>query len=79
MKLAIPVFHTEFDPLQLSFTQNGKIPPNGDFGDFWWLFWLFSCCEQISEEQNQFEKIPIIGDFGDFWWLFWIFYCFDYY
>ena len=42
MKLAIPVFHVEFDPLQLSFTGLLKIPPCGDFGDFWWLFWRFS-------------------------------------
>ena len=39
MKLAIPVFHVEFDPLKLSFTGLGKIPPFGDCGDFWWLFW----------------------------------------
>ena len=40
MKLAIPVFHTEFDALQLSFPWFGEIPPYGDFGDFSWL--LFS-------------------------------------
>ena len=39
MKLAIPVFHVEFDPLQLSFTGLSKIPPFGDCGDFWWLLW----------------------------------------
>ena len=33
----IPVFHTEFDALQLSFPWFGEIPPYGDFGDFWWL------------------------------------------
>ena len=37
MNLAIPVFHTEFDALQLSFPWFGEIPPFGDFGDFWWL------------------------------------------
>ena len=45
MKLAIPVFHTEFDTLQLLFTQNGNIPPNGDFdGNFLArsTSWLFS-------------------------------------
>jgi len=42
MKLAIPVFHTEFDPLQYSINGFGKIPPNGDFGDFRWRFWRFS-------------------------------------
>ena len=42
MKLMIPVFHVEFDPLQLSFTGLLKISPCGDFGGFWWLFWRFS-------------------------------------
>merc|ERR1711860_22973 len=37
-----PVFHTEFDPLQHSIYGFGKIPPNGDFGDFRWRFWRFS-------------------------------------
>ena len=37
MNLAIPVFHSEFDALQLSFPWFGEIPPFGDFGDFWWL------------------------------------------
>ena len=38
----IPVFHTEFDALQLSLQNFPEIPPYGDFGDFWWLLWLFS-------------------------------------
>ena len=42
MKLVIPIFHTEFDALQVSSTMFGEIPPTGDFGDFWWLLWLFS-------------------------------------
>mgnify|MGYP006863839779 CR=1 FL=1 len=51
MNLMIPVFHTEFDPLKLSLKQNGKIPPSGDFGDFWWLFWLFSRQDNIMAFQ----------------------------
>ena len=39
MKVMIPIFHTAFDPLQLSINRSGEIPP---FGDFWWLLWLFS-------------------------------------
>ena len=42
MKLMIPIFHTEFDALKLLVKSLGEIPPSGDFGDFLWLFWLFS-------------------------------------
>ena len=42
MKRVIPIFHTEFDALQLSTNRFGEIPPSGDFGDFKWLFWLLS-------------------------------------
>ena len=42
MKLVIPIFHTEFDALQVLYNRFGEIPPYGDFGNFWWLFWLFS-------------------------------------
>ena len=31
----IPIFHTKFDPLQVLFLSICKIPPTGDFGDFW--------------------------------------------
>ena len=41
-RLVIPVFHTEFDALQLSFRNFPEIPPYGGFGDFLWLLWLFS-------------------------------------
>ena len=37
MKLVIPIFHSEFDALDLLFRKFYKIPPSGDFGDFWWL------------------------------------------
>ena len=40
MKRVIPIFHTEFDALKVSYIRFGEIPPTGDFGDFWWLFWL---------------------------------------
>ena len=40
MKLVIPIFHTEFDALQLSTRRFGEIPPSGDFGGFLWLLWL---------------------------------------
>ena len=36
----IPFFQSEFDALQVSYNWLGEIPPTGDFGDFWWLFWL---------------------------------------
>ena len=42
MKLVIPIFHTEFDALQVLYNRFGEIPQYGDFGDFWWLFWRFS-------------------------------------
>ena len=42
MKLVIPFFQSEFDALQLLVKRFGKIPPSGDFGDFWWLLWLLS-------------------------------------
>ena len=41
-KLMIPIFHSEFDALKVSYNRLGEIPPYGDFGDFWWLLWLFS-------------------------------------
>ena len=41
MRLVIPIFHTEFDALQLSLKERGEIPPHGDFGGFLWLLWLF--------------------------------------
>ena len=37
IKLVIPIFHTEFDALQLSTRRFGEIPPSGDFGGFLWL------------------------------------------
>ena len=42
LKLVIPIFHTEFDALQVSYTMFGEIPPYGEFGDFLWLLWLLS-------------------------------------
>ena len=42
IKLMIPIFHTEFDPLQVLFLSICKIPPTGDFGDFWWLLLVTS-------------------------------------
>ena len=42
MKLVAPIFHTEFDALQVSYRVFGEIPPYGDFGDFLWLLWLLS-------------------------------------
>ena len=36
----IPFFQSEFDALQVLYNWLGEIPPTGDFGDFWWLFWL---------------------------------------
>ena len=40
IKLVMPIFHTEFDALQLSTMRFGEIPPFGDFGGFLWLLWL---------------------------------------
>ena len=40
IRLVIPIFHTEFDALQLSLKECGEISPNGDFGGFLWLLWL---------------------------------------
>ena len=40
MKLVIPIFHSEFDALQVSSKMIGEIPTYGDFGNFWWLLWL---------------------------------------
>ena len=33
-KLVIPIFHSDFDALQVLSKRFGKIPPHGDFGDF---------------------------------------------
>ena len=54
MKLVIPIFHTEVDALQVSYKRLGEIPPFGDFGDFWWLLWLFSRQDPVSK----FNDIP---------------------
>ena len=48
MKLVIPIFHTEFDALQVSTKVIGENPPSGDFGDFWWLFWLLSLADEAT-------------------------------
>ena len=40
MKRVIPIFHTEFDALQLSTNRFGEIPPSGDFGGFLWLLFV---------------------------------------
>ena len=40
IKLMIPIFHTEFDAQQVSSNGLGEIPPTGDFGGFWWLFFV---------------------------------------
>ena len=56
MKLVIPFFQSEFDALQLLVNWLGKIPPNGDFGDFWWLLWLLTLTS-------------LVFDFSDFYGL----------
>ena len=40
MNLVIPIFHTEFDALQVSPKVIGEIPPSGDFGGFLWLLFV---------------------------------------
>ena len=40
IKLVIPIFHKEFDALQLSTNRFGEIPPSGDFGGFLWLLFV---------------------------------------
>ena len=47
MKRVIPIFHTEFDALKVTYNSLGEIPPYGDFGDFWWLLWLFSSLDLV--------------------------------
>ena len=48
MKLVvISIFLTEFDALQVLFTRVRKIPPTGDFGDFWWLLWLLTLADLV--------------------------------
>ena len=54
MKRVIPIFHTEFDALKVSYIRFGEIPPTGDFGDFLWLLWLFSPKRLVSK----FNDIP---------------------
>jgi hypothetical protein len=80
----IPIFHTKFDPLQVLFLSICKIPPTGDFCDFWrFLVATFSNFIRmklvIPIFHTEFDplqvlfliicKIPPTGDFGDFWWL----------
>ena len=54
MKLVRPIFHSEFDALKVSYNRFGEIPPTGDFGDFWWLLWLFSRQDVVFK----FNDIP---------------------
>ena len=54
MKLVIPIFHTEFDALKVSSKRFDEIPPYGDFGNFWWLLWLFSPKQLVFK----FNDIP---------------------
>ena len=41
MKLVIPIFHTEFDALKVSYNRLGEIPPFGDFAIFGGYFGYF--------------------------------------
>ena len=52
MRLAIPVFHSEFDPLQLLFNGFVKNSPNGDFGDFLVAILAISRQDAIRMIQN---------------------------
>ena len=83
----IPIFHTKFDPLQLLVLSVCKIPPTGDFGDFWrFLVATFSNFIQmklvIPIFHTEFDplqvlflricKIPPTGDFGAFGDFWWL-------
>ena len=62
MTLVRPIFHTEFDALQVSYKRFGEIPPYGDFGDFWWLFWLLSPKRLVSKFNDiPFRKAHSVG------------------
>ena len=79
----IPIFHTKFDPLQVLFLSICKIPPTGDFGDFWrFLVATFSNFIQmklvIPIFHTKFDPLQVLflsickiaptgGDFGNFW------------
>ena len=81
MKLVIPIFQTEFDALQLLVKRLYKIPPGGDFGDFFLATFggvirmklvipiFHSEFDALDLLFRKFYKIPPSGDFGDFWWL----------
>ena len=57
MKLVIPFFQSEFDALQLLVNRFGEIPPNGDFGDFWWLLWLLTLSSLVFDFSDFYELI----------------------
>ena len=57
MKRVIPIFHTEFDALKVSYNRLGEIPPYGDFGDFWWLLWLLSRPSLVSKFSDPYGWI----------------------
>ena len=57
MKLVIPIFHTEFDALKVSYNRFGEIPPSGDFGDFWWLLWLLTLASLVYDFSDYYGLI----------------------
>ena len=58
IKLTIPLFHPEFDALQLLFDGLVKIPPFGNIGDF--AIWLFMAILAISRQDliRSFQNWP---------------------
>ena len=56
MTLVRPIFHTEFEALQVSSKRFGEIQPYGygDIGDFCWLLCLFSPKSLVSK----FNDVP---------------------
>ena len=62
MQLVIPIFHTKFDPLQVSVVHFDYIPPIGDFGDFWLL--LFTL---VSKPLGSLKDMQASRNCNNFW------------
>ena len=82
MKLVAPIFHTEFDALQLLLKRFCKIPPSGYFGYFWWLLlaalFEWSLWHQFSTQNFMlynfylcvFSKFRQVAVLATFWAIF---------
>ena len=65
--IVIPVFHLEFEVLQNPSYKVFKIPPDGGFGDFHWLFWLLSGSSSVISFTATPQKLAFTFSYMMVW------------